>query len=185
MPVLLKEPMNQLHFVFCLLKQLCFLSYTMIMCVVFCMVSINKSIMLTQKLFIATFSKKEQIITILLYWSAVISVNFYCKLFRQDSRKDILLNHVSFFFFFHCIIVIVRWNCPKKTRMKCFCSGRWGKSSVGHAEFPCKRQAGLSLIWKVSFCMERGLWGAEFLHVSNSALMLMFLSITATDLYCS
>lgn len=100
MPVLLKEPMNQLHFVFCLLKQLCFFSYTMIMCVVFCMVSINKSIMLTQKLFIATFAKKEQIITILLYWCAVISVNFYCKLFRQGSRKDILLNHVSFFFFF-------------------------------------------------------------------------------------
>lgn len=75
--------------------------------------------MLTQKLFIATFSKKEQIITILLHWFAVISANFQCKLFRQDSRKDILLIielTMFLFFFFNCIIIIVRCNCPKKNK---------------------------------------------------------------------
>lgn len=76
MPVLLKEPMNQLHFNFCLLKQLGFFSYIMVMCVVSSMVSINKNIKLTEKLFIASFCTKELVNIILLYWFAVISANF-------------------------------------------------------------------------------------------------------------
>lgn len=67
MPVLLKEPMNQLHFNFCLLKQLWFFSYIMVMCVVSSMASINKNIKLTEKLFIASFGTKELVNIILLH----------------------------------------------------------------------------------------------------------------------
>lgn len=60
----------------CLLKQLYFFSYIMVMCVVSNIASINKNIKLTEKLFIASFCKKELVNIILLHWFAAISANF-------------------------------------------------------------------------------------------------------------